>query len=488
MCFNTGDPVGVAGQPFGRRRLDPARLERLLPRRVTRRHVIGGALAVGAGVSALRLLSLDRKVPSVKSAVVPKTEGKTVEWTSPLAQETARIAHLLRRATFGAGPDDLEAAFRLGYGKLVDQLVDTPPVEPPAVPGMGGNSVDVESLQQWWVDHMLASPTPFAERMTLFWHGHFTSDYRKVGASQPYMHWQNLTWRRMALSNLGSMLTQVTIDPAMMRYLDLATSTGRSPNENYARELLELFTMGAGNFGEGDVRAAASALAGWRLPVPADNSRVGIFEPRRAYSGGQLTFLGKTGRMDMKGVIDGILARDATATFLVTKIVHHFVSPAPQARYIRRLADEFRTSRYDIKTLMRSVFLSPEFISGQSYRSLIKSPIEYMISALKALKAPQLSKLVLDADEQMGQMLFDPPDVGGWPNNDAWISSSTVMARINFAVSALSRLRNLSPASDLHKLQLDGVLSPVTTKLLDQAGDDRTRWMIVLMAPEFNLK
>ncbi|HKF17726.1 MAG TPA: DUF1800 domain-containing protein [Candidatus Dormibacteraeota bacterium] len=480
--------MGVAGQPFGRRRLDPARLERFLPRRVTRRHVIGGALAVGAGVSALRLLSLDRKIPSVRSAVVPKTEGKTVEWTSPLAQEPARIAHLLRRATFGAGPGDLDAAFKLGYGKLVDQLVETPPAEPPPVPGMNGNSVDIGNLQQWWVDHMLASPTPFAERMTLFWHGHFTSDYRKVGTGQPYMYWQNLTWRKVALSNLASMLMQVTIDPAMMRYLDLATSTGKSPNENYSRELLELFTMGTGNFTEGDVRAGASALAGWRLPVAADNSRVGIFEPRRAYSGGPLTFLGRTGPLELKGVIDGILASDASATFLVTKIVHHFVSPAPQARYIRRLADEFRTSKYDVKTLMRSVFLSPEFITGQSYRSLIKSPIEYMISTLKALKAPQLSKLVLDADEQMGQMLFDPPDVGGWPNNEAWISSSTVMARINFAVSALSRLRNLPPANDLHKLQLDGVLSPVTTKLLDQAGDDRARWMIVLMSPEFNLK
>jgi len=190
----------------------------------------------------------------------------------------------------------------------------------------------------------------------------------------------------------------------------------------------------------------------------------------------------------LNGVIAGILASDATAPFLVTKVVHHFVSPAPEARYIRRLADEFRSSKYDFKTLMRSVFLSPEFIAAESYRSLIKSPIEYMISALKALKAPQLSKLVPDASGNMGQMLFDPPDVGGWPNNDSWISSSTAMARVNFAVSALSRLRSLPPAKDLHQVQLDGVLGPVTTKLLDQAGDDRTRWMIVLMAPEFNLK
>jgi uncharacterized protein (DUF1800 family) len=482
--------MGVVGWPFGQGRLDLARLERLLPRRITRRHVMGGALAVGAGVTALRLLGLDRRLPRAASAAVPRSgaAAQAVGWASPLAQETARITHLLRRATFGAGPDDLEAAFKLGYGRVVDQLIETPPAEPPAVPGMNGSSVDVGRLQQWWVDHMLATPTPFAERMTLFWHGHFTSDYLKVGTDDPYIYWQNLTWRRMALTNLGSMLMQVTTDPAMMVYLDLATSTGRSPNENYSRELLELFTMGAGSFNEGDVRAAARGLAGWRLPTSMDGSRVGVFERRRAYTGGPLTFLGQTGPLDTSGVINGILASPATAALLVTKVVQHFVSPAPEVRYVSRLADEFRSSRYDVKTLMRSVFLSPEFIASQAYRSLVKSPVEYMISALKALKAPQLSRLVLDAAQNTGQVLFDPPDVGGWPNNEAWISSNTVIARVNFVITALGRLRSVPQARDLHQLQLDGVLSPVTAKLLDQASDDRTRWEIVLMAPEFNLK
>ena len=482
--------MGVVGQPFRPVRLGLARLERLLPQRITRRHVIGGALATGAGVTVLRLLQLDRGVPRAASrTAVAKAQAQAApDWASPLAEETARIAHLLRRTTFGAGPAELEAAFRLGYGKLVDQLIETPPAEPPAVPGMTGASLDIGRLQQWWVDHMLATPTPFAERMTLFWHGHFTSDYLKVGTDRPYLYWQNVTWRRMALTNLASALMQVTIDPAMMVYLDLAASTGRNPNENYARELLELFTMGAGSFGEGDVRAAARGLAGWRLPVGADGSKVGAFDPRRAYTGGPLTFLGRTGPLDTAGVIDGILASPATATLLVTKVVHHFVSPAPEASYISRLADEFRTSRYDLKTLMRSVFLSPEFIAAQSYRALVKSPVEYMVSVLKALGAPQLSRLVVDAGTDMGQVLFDPPDVGGWPNNDSWVSSNTVIARVNFVVSVLGRLRGLPPAKDVHQVQLDGVLSPVTAKLLGQAPDDRTRWLIVLMAPEFNLK
>ncbi|HYW27721.1 MAG TPA: DUF1800 domain-containing protein [Terriglobales bacterium] len=415
--------------------------------------------------------------------------ARAADWTSPLAAETARITHLLRRATFGASPDELEAAFQLGYGKAVDRLVETAAAAPPAVPGMkAGAGVGLSVLQQWWVDHMLATPTPFAERMTLFWHGHFTSDSTKVGTDRPYLYWQNLTWRKMALTDLRSMLMQVTTDPAMMVYLDLATSTGKAPNENYSRELLELFTMGAGNYGEDDVRAGARALAGWRLPTTADNSMVGMFDKRRAYTGGQLTFLGRTGQIDTNGVIDGILASPATATAIVTKVVHHFVSPSPEARYVQRLADEFRTSKYDVKALMRSVFLSPEFISDQSYRSLIKSPTEYMIGALKALKAPQLSKSVLDAAQNMGQMLFDPPDVGGWPNNDGWISSNTVLARVNFVSAVLGRLRNLPAAKDVHLLQLDGVLSAGTAKLLSQATDDRTRWMVALMAPEFTLK
>ena len=120
---------------------------------------------------------------------------------------------------------------------------------------------------------MLTTPTPFAERMTLFWHGHFTSDYRKV-ADETFTYWQNLTWRRMAMTDLGSMLMEVTTDPAMLRYLDLATSTGQSPNENYSRELMELFTMGAGNYTEDDVRESAKALAGWQEPQPDSYSTV----------------------------------------------------------------------------------------------------------------------------------------------------------------------------------------------------------------------
>src|SRR5207248_8975923 len=218
---------------------------------------------------------------------------------------------------------------------------------PPAFGGDAAGRLNVGQLQQWWVTHMLTSPTPFAERMTLFWHGHFTSDFRKVGLQTPFIYWQNLTWRDMALGDLRTMLKRVTTDPAMLRYLDLATSTGASPNENYSRELMELFTLGAGNYTEDDVRESAKALAGWQLPQPDSfatgqgNRRLpvystqksGVFNPRRGFRG-SVTYLGKTGPLDTQGVIDRILAQPATARLIATRLAQHFVTARPSASYI----------------------------------------------------------------------------------------------------------------------------------------------------------
>ncbi|HXN78978.1 MAG TPA: DUF1800 domain-containing protein, partial [Candidatus Dormibacteraeota bacterium] len=385
--------------------------------------------------------------------------------------------------------------------------VETHPVEPPTLGAAAapGGRFAVGQLQQWWLDHMLSTPTPFAERMTLFWHGHFTSDYRKV-ADDTFMYWQNLTWRRMSLTNLRPMLMQVTTDPAMLRYLDLATSTSQSPNENFSRELMELFTMGPGNYTEDDVRESAKALAGWQLPQPDSNATVtvatgvtrnlpvyttqrpGVFNARRAFKG-SITYLGKTGPIDTQGVVDRILAQPATAQFIATKVAQHFVAAQPDTGYVKTLGDTFRRSNYDMRTLMRAVFTSPEFSSAQSYRTLVKSPTDFMVHAARALGANNLSKLIAAAGSGMGQSLFDPPDVGGWPNNESWISSNTVVERVNFVTAALSQIKTaLPPASDAPRKQLDGVLSPQTASLLNQAADDRARWFITLASPEFQLK
>ena len=476
---------------------------------ISRRTVLGAAVAGGAGIAALRVLVYPRVEQLLHSSRA--TAAGRSDWISPLASEKARVAHLLRRTTFGATLEELDQAASEGYSKTVDRLLETRAAAPPPLDPTNDVAHDrrlnATGLQQWWFDHMLSTSTPFAERMTLFWHGHFTSDFRKVGLQTPYIYWQNLTWRDMALTDLRSMLMRVTSDPAMLRYLDLATSTGQNPNENYARELLELFALGVGHYGEDDVRAAAKALAGWTEPRPTgtvditvdaknnvvrkypfyDQPATGTFVANRAYKGGQVTLLGKRDTYDTQKVIDRILAQPATAAFIARKVVQHFLSARVDDSYVKRLGDRFRSSKYDVKTLMRDVLTSPEFVADQSYRALVKSPTEFMVHSLKALRAPQLSRLALLSAPGMGQVLFDPPDVGGWPNNEAWISSNNVVTRVNFVTAILSQLKTPPPGAEAPQ-HIDGVVGPRTASVLNSAADDHARWFLALASPEFQLK
>ena len=470
---------------------------------ITRRQALAAAVATGVGVGAVRLMG-----GAMQNITRSKTASGT-DWVSPLGRESARVMQLLRRTSVGYTQAQLDSALSDGYNKTVDRLLNTPPAEPPALAAATtpGGRFAVTDLQQWWIQHMLTTPTPFAERMTLFWHGHFTSDYRKTG-NNTFMYWQNLTWRRMALTNLESMVMQATTDPAMLRYLDLATSTGQSPNENYSRELMELFTIGAGNYTEEDVRQSAKALAGWQQPPPDSTATVvvdkakmvtqklpvygaqkpGIFNPKRAYKG-TVTFLGHTGTLDTQGVIDRILAQPATAAFIASKVVQHFVTSQLSPSYVSRLADSYRRSKYDMKALMRAVLTSPEFTADASYRSLLKSPIEFMVHGARALGSTDMAKPIAGAGSGMGQSLFDPPDVNGWPNNASWISSNSVVERVNYVTLALAHVKSSLPSSaDAARSHLDGVLSPQTASLLNQAPDERTRWFVTLASPEFQLK
>jgi uncharacterized protein (DUF1800 family) len=481
--------------------------------------------------------------PPISGIAAPKLAGD-VDWISPLAKESAKVTHLLRRATFGATDAELDRALSEGFARTVERLIESPFAEPPVFPAPAAprpsaspsmapranasasarpsasasarpsasasvaptmavapstspsapavmtntTSINIGNLQGWWLDWMTKSPTPFAERMTLFWHGHFTSDYRKVGTNSPAIYWQNLTWRRMALGDLKGMLLKVTPDLAMLRYLDLAASTGRAPNENYARELLELFTMGVGNYTEDDVKAAAKALAGWRLPMRTEpTAQTGIFDTRRAFTA-PVTFLGKTGTFNTESVIDTILAHDATAPYMVRQLVTSFVTPSPSDAYVARLADRFRRSRYDTKALMRDIFTSPEFAAPETFRSLIKSPTDFMVSAAKALGATNLSGTIRQYGSTLGQNMFDPPSVAGWGDGATWISSNTILQRANFVTAALGSMRTTPSAARAHERHLDSVLAQGTVNELNLARDDRSRWFAVFASPEFQLK
>jgi uncharacterized protein (DUF1800 family) len=269
--------------------------------------------------------------------------------------------------------------------------------------------------------------------------------------------------------------------------------------------------MGPEAFTEDDVKAAAKALAGWREPLTqamvdaqiaramqrgntprnppkADTVKTGIFEKQRAYAGPPYAFLGETKVWNTDLVLDKILAQEATAPFLVRKVLTHFVTPSPSDAYVTRLASAFRKSRYDTKSLMRDVFMSPEFTVASSYRALIKTPTEFMLHMTKALGDKSLTRVIVQSGQGMGQMLFDPPSVGGWPENESWISSNTMLARANFVTAALQGAKKLPPAANAHQTHLDGVLSPQTLKLLNEASDDRKRWSVVFASPEFQLK
>ena len=479
------------------------------PRRITRRAVLGGALTVGIGAGVLKLVVGQPSLDFLAS------RSSRPSWRSPLGSEPARLAHLLRRATLGAGPQALERALEGSFTGTVDRILETPAAEPlPLISSddlTHGGMLSGPDLQQWWLKHILTTPTPFAERMTYFWHGHFTSDVDKVG--NPFMYWQNLTWRRMALGRLPDILWQVTVDPAMLLYLDLdssdASDHSQPPNENYARELMELFTMGPGNYSEADVKAGARALAGWSAPPPDGEVEVvvdpetgtrapvevwshqttGVFYPEKAYDG-KVAYLGKKGRLQLSDVIKGILAQPVTGTFLARKVAAHFISPKPSDETIRQLAGTFRSTGYDVRALVRAALLSPEFVAAGSYRSLVKSPVEFMLSAALAVgaSAQDAAELIAGYGYASGQSLFEPPNVAGWPGNERWISPSMVLARFNFVSELLDRVGEPPSASGAEELHLDGVVSDSTARRLSQTRSDRERWLVILTSPEFNLK
>jgi uncharacterized protein (DUF1800 family) len=463
------------------------------------------------GTGGVRVLLSPQPVAERRSSGSASRE----DWPSPLGSESSRVAHLLRRATFGVTSAELEAALQEGFDGTVERLIETPAQEPsplisPADPTLG-HDLEGDELQKWWVRHLLSTSTPFAERMTLLWHGHFTSDLEK--ASVLFMYWQNLTWRRMALGKLDAMLREVTLDPAMLLYLDLADSNAsdpaQPPNENYARELMELFTMGPGNYREGDVKAAAKALAGWTTPPPDGQvevvvdqatgaresvdvwyeQRPGVFAPDAAYTG-EVSYLGKRGRLQLDDIVDQIVQQPATARFLARKVATQFISNRPDDRTVSEIAESFSRSGYDVKTLMRAAFMSPEFSAPASYRSLVKSPVDFMVSAARALRiAPEDgAELVVGFGDATGQSLFQPPNVAGWPPNGAWISPGMLLARFNFVGQLLDAAPELPAAGEAAQLHLDGVLGEATGRRLAGAASDRERWLVVLTSPEFNLK
>ena len=289
---------------------------------------------------------------------------------------------------------------------------------------------------------MRVTPSPLAERMTLFWHNHFTSSQQKVRYAR-LMYRQNVLLREHALGNFATLLHAVSKDPAMIIYLDSATNRKDKPNENFAREVMELFTLGEGNYTEADIREAARAFTGWSLEQDTMEFRNRPF----LHDSGDKTVLGQRGRFDGDDVLDILLAQPKAAEYIVGKMWREFVSPEPESVEVRRIAATFRDSRYDIRAALRELLLSAAFWKEANRAVLVKSPVEFVVGSLRQfdMSADDVASLAM-VMAGLGQNLFAPPNVKGWPGGEAWINSATLLARKQFIERLFRTEESLRPA------------------------------------------
>jgi Uncharacterized protein conserved in bacteria len=381
--------------------------------------------------------------------------------------DTHAAAHLLWRAGFGGTWEQAEELASLGLDGAVDRLVNYPPSgNLPAPPGAvlpeespsafeerlkslppeeqqkerqrrwEDERARIRALQIWWLNRMLASaPAPGAippleEKLTLFWHSHFASSFEdKIELTYPLWR-QNQTFRALALHPFPDQLRALIRDPAMLVWLDNASSHKDRPNENFARELMELFSMGVGPYSEEDVKEAARALTGYGV-----DRRDWTFRFREnAHDPGEKTFLGRTGPFNGEDIVAIICDHPATADFMAWKFLDYFVCTQPPPEMVSPVAKMYRDSGYNLKELLHTLFRSRLFYSGPARSAVVKSPVVLAIGALKAMRAPlPADELILGALRAMGQNLFFPPDVNGWPGGANWINSNTLLVRYNFA-------------------------------------------------------
>jgi uncharacterized protein (DUF1800 family) len=475
---------------------------------LSRRQVLGIAAGGAVGAVGFRYLSLQR---AGSSRQVPPAAGASGAWVSPLETPTGLAAHLLRRATFGHTAAELDAAASMPYPELVDMVVHQQAQPLPQVAGAANH----EAVVRAWYAHMASTPAQFPERMTLFWHGLLTSDYRKA-ARLPFVLQQNKLYRSTGRSDFRTLLNAVTYDPLMIRYLDLEESAAAAPNENYSRELMELFTLGVGNYTETDVREGARAFSGIRA-VLVDASGRRIQPPKlkgstpaaymqalqqlrgqgasfkgvlttKLHDSGVKTFLGHTGNLDAAAAIDVILTHPACAPHIARAALVHFCMPDPPVALINSVAVQFRASNYDIKTLMRAIFTNEAFTSPAMYRSLVRGPAEYMVATMRVLHRPDLAALCVQSAPGMDQVLYDMPTVAGWPSNQGWVSSGSWLSRVNFAARVVAAEHSYPDPVAAVQTQLDGVVGLDTAAVFNAGPSDTDKWYALLACPEFQLK
>jgi uncharacterized protein (DUF1800 family) len=353
-------------------------------------------------------------------------------------------AHVLRRAGFGGTSADVATFAQLDATRAADALLHpaTPDVDFPDYPPELGTLTNAmygqrkTAVQLWWLDRMLRSRRQLVEKMTLFWHNHFAT---AVSKSPPeMMAQQNALFRAQGLGNFRTLLASVTRDPAMLVWLDNRFNTKAHPNENYAREVMELFALGLGNYTEDDVKQGARAFTGWTLKAGQ-----AFFNPAQ-HDLGEKTLLGHTGAFDADDAISIIVSQPIHQRFISHKLLEAFVYSDPEPELIEAVASVYALSGYDIAHTLGTILRSNVFYSTRAYRAIPKSPIEFAIGTLRYIGAAQVPPNLPGVLARMGQEPFNPPSVKGWDGGPAWINTSTMLARFNF-VNALITTANVQP-------------------------------------------
>jgi uncharacterized protein (DUF1800 family) len=394
---------------------------------------------------------------------------------SPSEWDRAKAAHLLNRAGFGGLPEQIDALTQGGMEAALRELVDGPAVPEPAPPPAWAHPRDLLALRaqvheavmaaapegdekgkaaarqkalqvdrkeqyedivdlgEWWLERMRTDTDPLAEKLTLFWHGHFATSMQKV--KDAYLMWrQNQTFREHARGNFGVLVKAMSRDPAMIQWLDLRESKAQHPNENFAREVMELFTLGEGHYTEKDVTEGARAFTGYRI----DPRNEGFLFQAFQHDSTPKQFLGTT-ISDGDQAIDVILQQPACATFIAHKLWTFFAFEEPPAPLVAALAQTLRSHNYELRPVLRQMFASQEFYSPQAIQNQIKSPVQWVVQSTRQLDIPLPPKLPLMGSlKQLGQTPFAPPSVKGWDGGKAWISTSTLLFRYNLAGALVS--------------------------------------------------
>lgn len=391
----------------------------------------------------------------------------------------AAVGHLLRRAGFGPRADTWDNWAALPYddavSRVLAELDEAQPADPkpfdPYAPG---------SIQGAWMDRMLRTPAGLPEKLALFWHGHFATSNTKI--VEPFLMWrQYRMFREQGAGSFRDLVQSVSRDVAMIRWLDGNSNRKGQANENYARELQELFTLGIGNYTEQDIREIARAFTGW-------GSRHHDFVFRKQFhDDGEKTVHGTTGRLGGEAVVDLLVALPACSRFIARKMLRFFSHPDPSVAEVEALATVFRESKLDTRATLEHLFRSTSFRDRARHAALVKSPTEFCVGALRAVGATEVPGYIHGAVDRMGQILFQPPSVKGWPSGRGWMSSGAIVERLRTAQRIAALPDAAAHGTAITAIALQDEMPTRMRKALESTKAPKARIALVLGSPEFQL-